>query len=218
MGAGSCGLRRFFTSLYSLPSFLLLLGAASLEPSLQQTHVNHIYCFDFGSMQIFLYESIAMTAAVGLRLFGENIYTLKQLRISSHSSKALIRPTCYWSSAELQRAAVSWHGSCLGSVPEQLPGNWKRHHTACSSHSLWPGWPGLLLYTEPEDTGQGRALWWCFKEVWNKQHSKDRGQKKDMFCIMHVSLLWNMHWSCTWMPLVKRINKYYVSVQNSFST
>lgn len=37
MEAGSCGLRRFFTSLYSLPSFLFRLGAASLLPSLKQT-------------------------------------------------------------------------------------------------------------------------------------------------------------------------------------
>lgn len=66
MEAGSCGLRRLFTSLYSLPSFLALLGAASLELSLQQTRGRHIYCFDFDHMQIFLSENMAMTS------FGEN--------------------------------------------------------------------------------------------------------------------------------------------------
>lgn len=68
-GAVSCGLRRFFTSLYSLPSFLLLLGAASTVLSLQQTHGNHIYAFDLDYMQIFLYGSIVMTSAVGLKKF-----------------------------------------------------------------------------------------------------------------------------------------------------
>lgn len=38
MEACSCGLRRFFTNLYSLPSFLFLLAAASLLPSLAHTH------------------------------------------------------------------------------------------------------------------------------------------------------------------------------------
>lgn len=37
MEACSCGLRRFFTNLYSLPSFLFLLAAASLLPSLAHT-------------------------------------------------------------------------------------------------------------------------------------------------------------------------------------
>lgn len=72
MEAGSCELRRLFTSLYSLPSFLALLGAASLELSLQQKWVHHIYCFDFDYMQIFLYESMVVTSAVGLKKFGEN--------------------------------------------------------------------------------------------------------------------------------------------------
>ena len=40
MEAESCGLRRFFTSLYSLPSFLFLLGAASLPLSLYKSQ-NH---------------------------------------------------------------------------------------------------------------------------------------------------------------------------------
>lgn len=40
--ACNCGLRRFFTSLYSLPSFLFLLGAASLPPSLIHTEVRKI--------------------------------------------------------------------------------------------------------------------------------------------------------------------------------
>lgn len=86
--------------------------------------------------------------------------------------KQLMRPTRYWSSVGLQRAAVSWRGSCLGSVPERRPANWTRHHTAYSSRSLWPGWPGLPLYTEPVDTGRDRA--W---KVTNRQ----RGSKENTF-------------------------------------
>lgn len=120
MAAGSCGLRRLFTSLYSMPSFLTLLGAASLELSLQQMWQHHIYCFHFDYMQIFLREMV-LISAVGLQNLGQN----KCIHINYQEFKptAALRPTCCWSSAGLQRAAASWRGSCLDSAPERLPAN-----------------------------------------------------------------------------------------------
>lgn len=110
-----------------------------------------------------------------------------------YKCKQLMRPTRYWSSVGLQRAAVSWRGSCLDSVPERRPVNWTRHHTAYSSRFLWPGWPGLPLYTEPVDTGWDRA--------W-KVTNRHRGSKEK-------------HLSCVQFKVLMGISKWYDNVKNT---
>lgn len=155
MEAGSCGLRRFFTSLYSLPSFLFLLGAASLLPSLKQAEQ------ETKSLQIGqkVFNHILYVVAWKTYRYAQPIQRQIRTRPCILQKVSILKPTCYWSSVGPQRAVVSWHGSCPGSGPVQLPVNWRRRHTAYNSHSLWPGWPGSPPYTAPADTGQSSTVY-----------------------------------------------------------